>query len=196
MAGRTKARVKAQAPNERANPLRTQDFNREAKQGISIMLRTSMTKLSRTLTASVLTLAIAFSGLSATATPASANGHRTSQGAQVAAVLGGLLLLYGVSQAGRNNGNRRNDPAIQQPQVRPQHPPRPRYNTRVAPAQCFVQGGQGNRRYRGYDYNCMLDSVRNARALPQNCLRNVWTNRGQRTIYGGRCLANNGWSRG
>ena len=32
--------------------------------------------------------------------------------------------------------------------------------------------------------------------LPSNCLRTVWTNNGQRQIYGARCLRNNGWTRG
>lgn len=156
------------------------------------MLRTSCNTLSKTLTASALTLTIALTGITATATPAVANGHRNNQGAEAAAVLGGLLLLYGISQAGRNNNTvTRNAPV---PQV--QHPPRPRQNHRVAPAHCFVQGGYGNEQYRGYDYHCMQTTVRNAHALPSNCLRNVWTHRGQQTIYGGRCLANNGWTRG
>lgn len=156
------------------------------------MLRTSINTFSKTLTASALTLTIALTGITASASPAAANGHRNNQGAEAAAIFGGLLLLYGLSQAGRNNGNHvtRNAP---RPQV--QHP-RPRQNHRVAPAQCFIQGHDNNGRFRGYRARCMQNNVSRANLLPANCLRHVWTDRGQRTIYGGQCLANNGWVRG
>lgn len=141
--------------------------------------------LSKSMTAGVLAVTLALTGIAATASPASANGHRNN-GADAAAIAGGLLLLYGLSQVGRNNGQRHNPPVIHQP--RQQH--------RVAPQRCFIQGHNNHGQYRGYRYHCMQQHVRNAHALPQNCLRNVWTDRGQRTIYGGRCLANNGWVRG
>lgn len=151
----------------------------------------SMTQFTKTITAGALAITLALTGITATASPAAANGHRNN-GSDAAAVLGGLLLLYGLSQAGQHRGGAtHNTPA---PQV--QHPPRPRQDHRVAPAQCFIQGGHGNDRYRGYRYRCMQSNVHNAHRLPQNCLRNVWTDRGQRTIYGARCLQNNGWSQG
>lgn len=146
--------------------------------------------LSKTLTAGALAVTLALTGITATATPAAANGHRNNQGAEAAAIFGGLLLLYGLSQAGRNNGNRHNPPAIHQPR------PQPQPVHRVAPQRCFIQGYDNNGQYRGYRYRCMQQHAQNAHLLPQSCLRQVWTDRGQRTIYGGRCLANNGWVRG
>ncbi|MBF9044573.1 hypothetical protein HKCCE4037_14610 [Rhodobacterales bacterium HKCCE4037] len=149
--------------------------------------------LSKTLSAGALALTLALTGITATATPAAANNHRNN-GAEAAAIFGGLLLLYGLSQA--NNGNRHNPQVIQRhnpPVIRLNEPPR---NHRVAPSQCFIEGHDNNGYYRGYRYRCMQNNVSAPHLLPQNCLRHVWTDRGQRTIYAGRCLANNGWTRG
>lgn len=190
-----------QAPNECAKPHdppipkmqsaiapdhTTPRLTLQAIQGNKMMLR----HLTKTMTAVTLTVTLALTGITATASPAAANGHRNN-GAEAAAIAGGLLLLYGLSQAGRNNGNRHNPPqVIHQPRPQPQpiHP--------VAPQHCFIQGHDNTGGFRGYRYRCMQQHAVNAHLLPQNCLRNVWTNRGQRTIYGGRCLANNGWVRG
>lgn len=146
--------------------------------------------LSKSMTAAVLAVTLAFTGITATASPASANGHRNN-GGEAAAVLGGLLLLYGLSQAGRNHGSRIHVDPDNPPVI---HRPQPVY--RVAPQRCFIRGHDNNGQYRGYRYRCMQQHAQNAHLLPQNCLRHVWTDRGQRTIYGGRCLANNGWVRG
>lgn len=149
------------------------------------MLRT----LSKTLTGAALALTLALTGITATATPASANNHR-NQGAEAAAIFGGLLLLYGLSQAGRSNGQvTRNGGG----HVQPHHPPR---NLRIAPGHCFVEGHSHGQRFRGYFANCMRNNVRAPHLLPHHCLRDIWTNRGHRQIYGGRCLADAGWSRG
>ncbi|MEJ6393394.1 hypothetical protein V8J82_09020 [Gymnodinialimonas sp. 2305UL16-5] len=149
-----------------------------------------LTHLSKTLTAGALALTLAITGITATATPAAANNHR-NQGAEAAAIFGGLLLLYGLSQANRNNGNRHNPPVIHQPRPQPQ----PHFQ-RIAPSRCFIQGRDYNGNFRGYRYRCMQNHTHAAHLLPRNCLRQVWTDRGQRTIYTSRCLANNGWSRG
>lgn len=156
------------------------------------MLRTSMSTLSKTLTASALTLTIAFTGITASTSPASANGHRNNHGGDAAAVFGGLLLLYGLSQAGRN-GNIQVDRGGHRPIG--QHP-RPRQNHRVAPERCFTQGHDNHGRYRGYRARCMQNHASRPNLLPSNCLRQVWTDRGHRNIYGARCLQNNGWVRG
>lgn len=155
------------------------------------MLRT----LSKTLTGATLALTLALTGLSASATPAAANGHRNNQGAEAAAIFGGLLLLYGLSQAGRNNGNVTRNQLGAPVQVVP-HQPRPHVNHRVAPAQCYVEGNSYGQFYRGYRARCMQQNVSAPHLLPQHCLRDVWTDRGQRQIYGGRCLADAGWTRG
>lgn len=153
-----------------------------ATQGTKMMLR----NLSKTITAGMLAVTLALTGITATASPASANGHRNN-GGDAAAVLGGLLLLYGLSQTGRNFGGH-NPPVIHHPRPQPLH--------RVAPQRCFIQGHDNTGQYRGYRYRCMQQHANNAHLLPQSCLRHVWTDRGQRTIYGGRCLRNNGWVRG
>lgn len=140
--------------------------------------------LSKTMTAGMLAVTLALTGITATASPASANGHRNN-GAEAAAIFGGLLLLYGLSQAGRNNGGgiRHNPPVIHQPQR----------NHRVAPARCYIEGYDNSGVFRGYRARCMQNNVSRPHLLPQSCLRHVWTDRGQRTIYGNQCLANNGW---
>jgi hypothetical protein len=153
------------------------------------MLRTSRNTLTKALTSGVLALTLALTGITATAAPAAANGHRDNRGAEAAAVFGGLLLLYGLSQAGRHN-DRRNQPQTHQPA------PQPQVQHRVAPQRCFIQGHDNRGQYRGYRQRCMQQHANNAHLLPASCLRHVWTDRGQRTIYGGSCLRNNGWTRG
>ena len=176
MAERPGGRVVPQAPNECA----PQDLT-QAIQGTKMMLR----HLSKTMTAGALAVTLALTAVTASTAPAQANGHRNNQGAQAAAIFGGLLLLYGLSQANRN-GSRHTPPVIHQPQ--PQH--------RVAPARCFIQGQDNRGQYRGYRQRCMQNHAQNAHLLPSSCLRHVWTDRGQRTIYGARCLRNNGWQQG
>ncbi|GAB5447004.1 hypothetical protein [Gymnodinialimonas sp.] len=154
-----------------------------------------MRHLSKTMTAGVLAVTLALTGITATASPAAANGHRNN-GGDAAAVLGGLLLLYGLSQAGRNHGTRNHGSRIHIDPDNPHIIHRPPPVHRVAPQRCFIQGYDGNGQYRGYRYRCMQNHAANAHLLPSNCLRHVWTDRGQRTIYGGRCLRNNGWVRG
>lgn len=142
--------------------------------------------LSKTMTAGALAVTLALTGISATATPAAANGHRNN-GADAAAVLGGLLLLYGISQVGRNHGT----------PVHPhiyQHPPRPQVNHRVAPGHCYIEGHNNHGVVRGYRYRCMVNNVSRPNLLPSACLIQVWTPRGHRTIYENQCLAHNGWS--
>lgn len=142
--------------------------------------------LSKTLTAGALAVSLAATGVTLTAAPAAANGHRNN-GAEAAAIFGGLLLLYGLSQANRNNANRHNPPVVQHP--RPPH-------QRIAPARCFIQGNSYYGNYSGYLRRCMQNNAQQAHLLPATCLRTVQTQRGQRQIYGARCLANYGWSHG
>ena len=141
----------------------------------------------KTLTAGVLAVTLAATGITASATPAAANGHRNN-GAEAAAVFGGLLLLYGLSQAGRNNNGvtRHNPPRIHTPA------PQPR-NLRVAPARCFVQGRDDVGPFRGYIRHCMHSHVAARELLPNNCLRYVYLPQGHRYIYVQQCLARNGW---
>lgn len=164
-------------------------------QGNITMLR----PFTKTLTATALAITLALTGITATASPAAANGHRNNNGANAAAVFGGLLLLYGLSQADRG-GSRGNLSVTHQPRHTPRITHQPRHDphrfSRVAPSRCFVEGRDRNGHFRGFGHRCMQNHAQNTHLLPRNCLRHVWTDRGQRTIYGGRCLADNGWTRG
>lgn len=160
-----------------------------------------LSHLTKTATAGVLAVALAL-----TSTPAAANGHRNNNGAEAAAIFGGLLLLYGLSQSGRNNTVTRHAPPPQRviplrPLPQPHHPvipiyPQPPQTYRVAPAYCFVEGYDRGGYYQGYRARCLEQSVAAAHLLPAQCLRHVWTERGQRRIYGAHCLTRNGWTRG
>ena len=63
----------------------------------------------------------------------------------------------------------------------------------VVPSACMRvnKSGHGPRRYFGR--HCLNKNMRHAGRLPNGCLSNIWTNRGQRTVYSARCLRNNGW---
>jgi hypothetical protein len=150
--------------------------------------------LTKTVTAGVLAVALSLAGITATATPAAANGHR-NQGAEAAAILGGILLLYGLSQANRNNQVTRLN-QFPPPPPPPIYHPQPRQHYRIAPTQCFIEGHDHTGYYHGYLARCTEQSVWNPHLLPAECLRTVWTNHGQRRIYGGNCMARNGWTRG
>jgi hypothetical protein len=149
---------------------------------------TTMTRITRTLTAAGLALSLAIGAVGASATPARANND------DAARIIGGLIALYALGQViqnsngtttvTRNLGHRPSGGWAQPNQHRPRQ--------LVAPARCFIQGRDNNGVYRGYVRRCMQNNASRPAALPQNCLRRVETQRGPRMIYGGRCLANNG----
>lgn len=144
-----------------------------------------MTRFTRTLTAAGLVLSLAIGAVGATATPARANND------EAIAIIGGLIALYAIGQAIQNDN--RSVTVTRNYGHRPHPPHRPRQL--VAPARCFIEGRDRNGYFRGYVRRCMLNSVARVDLLPQNCLRRVETQRGPRVIYGGRCLAQNGWVR-
>ncbi|MDG4646835.1 hypothetical protein P6F26_00130 [Roseibacterium sp. SDUM158017] len=144
-----------------------------------------MNRIARTLTAAGLALSLALGGVTASAAPARANND------EVVAIIGGLIALYAIGQAIRNDD--RDATPRRNYGHRPQQPHRPQ--PLVAPARCFIEGHDRNGYFRGYVRRCMQNNVARPAALPQNCLRRVETQRGPRMIYGGRCLAQNGWQR-
>lgn len=144
-----------------------------------------MTRIIRTLSAAGLALGLAIGTVGASATPARANND------EAIAIIGGLLALYAIGQA-IQNGNR-NVTVTRNYGHRPQRPHRPQQL--VAPARCFIEGNDFNGYFRGYVRRCMQNNVARPDRLPQNCLRRVETRNGPRLIYGGRCLAQNGWVR-
>jgi len=152
-----------------------------------------MTRITRTLTAAGLAFSLAIGAIGASATPARADNDDAVR------IIGGLIALYALGQViqnsnsnsnvtvQRNFGHRQSGDWVGPNQHRPRQ--------LVAPARCFIQGRDNNGAYRGYVRRCMQNNVARPRLLPQNCLRRVETQRGPRMIYGGRCLANNGWVR-
>ena len=129
--------------------------------------------------------AIAIGAVGASATPARANNE------DAIAIIGSLIALYAIGQAIQSNNG--NVTVSRNYNHRPHRPNRPRQL--VAPARCFIEGRDQNGFYRGYVRRCMQNNVARPALLPQNCLRRVETQRGPRMIYGGRCLAQNGWVR-
>ena len=149
-----------------------------------------MTRITRTLTAAGLALSLAIGTVGASATPARANND------EAIAIIGGIIALYALGQALQNDN--RNTTVTRNYGHRPQgnfgHQPH-RPQQLVAPARCFIEGTDHNGYYRGYVRRCMENNVRRVDLLPQQCLRRVHTQRGERLIYAGRCLAQNGWVR-
>lgn len=146
-----------------------------------------MTRITRTLTAAGLALSLAIGTVGASATPARANNE------DAIAIIGGLIALYAIGQAIQNSNS--NVTVSRNYGHRPQthRPHRPRQL--VAPARCFIEGTDRNGYFRGYVRRCMQNNAARPDLLPNRCLRRVETQRGPRNIYGGRCLANNGWVR-
>lgn len=160
--------------------------------------------LPRSITAAAAALAIALSGLTLSAVPARADTNDTAR------ILAGIAALYAIGRAidihndRQERANSANNWQHQPPRGhhggpgRPRGPGygHPRPNPYVAPARCFTEGTtlQG-RYYRGYRARCMQRNVVRPQLLPQQCLREIQTERGWRNIYGGRCLAQNGWQR-
>jgi hypothetical protein len=157
-----------------------------------------MTRITRTLTAAGLALSLAIGTVGASATPARANND------EAVAIIGGIIALYALGQAlqndnrsttvTRNYGHQPQGSYGHRPQGNYGHQPQ-RPQQLVAPARCFIEGSDRNGYFRGYVRRCMQNNVRRADLLPQNCLRRVQTQRGERLIYAGRCLAQNGWVR-
>jgi hypothetical protein len=141
----------------------------------------------KTLATAGLCLTLALGALGGTAAPARADGQ------DVARILGGLVALYVIGRA-IDEANARNDPPRHAPPPQAHRPPRPQ--PMVAPARCFIEGHDRNGYFRGYVRRCMQNNVAQPARLPDQCLRRVTTQRGDRLIYGGRCLARNGWVRG
>ncbi|MHA7887665.1 MULTISPECIES: hypothetical protein [Roseicyclus] len=139
------------------------------------------TQLRSTLPALMLSAVVALGAIGASATPARADNG------DAARIIGGIIALYAIGRA-IESANRPQQPA------RNYHvPSRPRQL--VAPARCFIEGHDRNGYYRGYVRRCMENNARHPQFLPANCLTRVHTPRGERQIYAGRCLAQNGWVR-
>jgi hypothetical protein len=126
----------------------------------------------------LLSAVVTLGALGSSAAPARAD--------DAARIIGGIIALYAIGRAIENADRHR-------PSRNYHVPSRPRHL--VAPARCFIAGRDRNGHFRGYVRRCMQHHARHARLLPSDCLRRVDTRHGARLIYGGRCLARNGWVR-
>jgi hypothetical protein len=162
--------------------------------------------VTKTLTASALSLTIALTGLTVTSTPAAADAEA------VAGVIAGLAALYAISRAvdNRNDRDDRNNATVtRQYNTQPQrnangngHRPhrnthgnghRPHRNALIAPANCFRSVNTPHGQARGYAARCMRTSVARPNQLPENCVRQINSFQGSRYFYQARCLERNGW---
>lgn len=142
------------------------------------------TSLSKTLTAGAVALSIALTSLGASASPARADNE------DAAAILGGLIALFAISRAiQHHNDGASSAPAHQPPVVQPQ-PQR-----RVLPTECRRVFPTANGRFVGYNVRCTQNRVARPNRLPDQCIRQVRTDRGIRNFYGQRCMVRNGWTR-
>jgi hypothetical protein len=148
-----------------------------------------MTRITRTLTAAGLALSIAIGAVGASATPARANnddGHRHHRRSHRALCLGQVIQnSNGNVTVTRNSGT---------------GPAGGRRTSSIVPGSWWHPRAASSRGATNGSIAAMSGAAcrttsRAPPLLPQNCLRRVETQRGPRMIYGGRCLANNGWVR-
>ncbi len=157
-----------------------------------------LTSLIKTVSAAALSMALALGAMTATATPARADGT------DAARLFAGLLALYGISRVIDMNNDRRENasrnqhvptPEIVHPGPRGHDVPSWHQNYRIAPESCRIEFNTHEGLFRGYRARCMQDTVARPGLLPPECIRQFETTRGTRNYYGGRCLSQNGWVR-
>jgi hypothetical protein len=146
--------------------------------------------LGKTLTAGALALAIAITSLGASTTPARADND------EAAAILGGLIALYAISRVIQHNQGNDSGTQVHRPPMAHQPPViQPQPQRRVLPADCRRVFPTANGRFVGYNVRCTQNRVARPNRLPDQCIRQVRTERGIRNFYGQRCMIRNGWVR-
>lgn len=102
----------------------------------------------------------------------------------------GALFIIG-SALSNNNRQRDRDEVVTRRRDEPRHRVQPR--RKVVPSACLRvnRSDSGPRRYFGR--RCLSNNMRQVNRLPNYCKRNIWTNRGQRTVFAARCLRKDGW---
>ncbi|MEL6586895.1 MAG: hypothetical protein AAFY65_01585 [Pseudomonadota bacterium] len=157
----------------------------------------------RSLLAATLALALA---LPAATTPVRADAE------DAARVVGGLVALYVLKEALERRQDRKevrrvapstrhHNTVRRHSHIQPRHRQggarhRDRVrDVRIIPSTCRRNVTLNNgRAVTAYGARCMQNRVARPGILPPNCIRRVSTHRGQRNVYGPRCLARNGWS--
>lgn len=141
--------------------------------------------MTKTLLASVLAAAIAVTSVSATPVRAADNG-------EIGRFLLGVGALFAIGSALSNSQNNRGHVTRNKPQREVTVSPRPQ-GRKFVPTACLRvnQFNHGPRRY--FPRRCLHRNMRASQRLPGNCLRTVWSDRGQRSVYAARCLRNHGW---
>ncbi len=135
------------------------------------------------LAAGALSLAVAFTGVTATTQAAHAdndNLHRFLGGAAA------LLIIGSIIENQRNN--HRTAPVTRYvPDV-------PNHHRLVLPNRCFHRfQGPHSLNLRGFGANCLHNHVPYSAALPRQCLDRVFTYQGWRDVYDAQCLRRHGW---
>lgn len=137
--------------------------------------------------APVLAATIAVTGMTAAPVQAADRGEigRLLLGAGTLFIIGNAIANSNRNANVNNNTHvtRRHNP----PQVH--HQPRAR---KFVPSQCLRNNRAGNGPNRYFGRHCLSQHMQVGR-LPGQCRTSVWTNRGQRTVFGARCLRKFGW---
>ncbi|MEL6610220.1 MAG: hypothetical protein AAFO93_15030 [Pseudomonadota bacterium] len=146
---------------------------------------------------------IAAAALSATIalTSLTPNTAQAADAEDVAKVLFGALVLYGIADALEDN--RKSTPKVtttrkHNPVTRP-HRPGPPKHARAArytlPASCLLTHRQwGNKSRTVMGNSCLKSNFRHYNKLPQNCFRRFDTVRGTRVGWGRVCLKKAGYT--
>ncbi len=143
--------------------------------------------MTRTITASILALSIAFTSVSTVPVQA---GNRDDLGRLFA----GAAALFIFSKAIQNNNNA-SRPVATVTQRRHKHPPkRTRQFARFLPEQCFFRV-RNRRDTRGvYGKICLREFMRRVDWLPQACQDTIRVRHGRRAqVYDAQCLRNRGY---
>mgnify|MGYP006939814532 CR=1 FL=1 len=146
--------------------------------------------MKRTITAALISLTLAVTSVTATATPAQAGQN------DVAKALIGIAALYAISEAVRSNRSSRQVSRAPVRQVRPViRPVRQigKYNHWTLPRKCVtrISTRRGMQNFLGQ--RCLRKNLKRAKMLPVTCLREVRSRGNWRKMYKARCLRNNGY---
>jgi hypothetical protein len=153
-----------------------------------------MIPMKRTITAALISLTLAVTSVTATATPAQAGQN------DVAKALIGIAALYAISEAVRSNrSSRQVSRQVSRAPVRQVRPViRPgrqigKYNHWTLPRKCVtrINTRRGAQNFLGQ--RCLRKNLKRAKMLPATCLREVRSRGNWRKMYKARCLRNNGY---
>lgn len=69
-----------------------------------------------------------------------------------------------------------------------------RVNRKLLPQRCFrTFSNRNGQNYAAFGHRCLSNHYTHVNSLPRQCLREAYGQRGLRTVYGARCLRNQGY---